>query len=89
VNAPPCCGRASSLFSPGFQDLCTKEHHILDMVLDVLTGIVDEGGAEIIQHLRRDELPQLGEILFAPGPLYIDQQLLKSCFVGGGDAIGR
>ena len=85
--AQPCRHVLPRLFGPDLQDLRTEEHHILDVVLDVLTGIVGQGGAEIIQHLRRDELPQLGQILVAPGFLNIDQELLKVCLVGGGHTI--
>src|SRR6185369_16082521 len=38
--AQPCRHVARRLFGPGFQNLRTEEHHIVYMVLDVLTRIV-------------------------------------------------
>ena len=65
------------------------EHAILGLYDQINLHLVKLAGFDFPEstreHFRRDEPPQSGQVLFAPGRLNIDQQLLKGCLVSRGD----
>ena len=70
-------GVVRPLFRPRFLEIGFREDHVFDVIFDFLTRLLGEGGAEVGQHFRRDEPPQGGEVLLAPGGLNVDQELLE------------
>jgi hypothetical protein len=70
-------GVVRSLFRPGLLEIGFREDHVFDVICDFLTRLLGQLGAEVGQHFGRDEPPQGGEVLLAPGGLNVDQELLE------------